>query len=42
VELFAAIRRKARVEELSIQQLDEKHYVHRRTTGTAYIRPRSG
>lgn len=28
MELFAAIRRKAQVEELSIRQLAEKHYVH--------------
>ena len=31
VELFAAIRRDARVDELSIRELAEKHYVHRRT-----------
>ena len=35
VELFAAIRRDARVEELSIRQLAEKHRVHRRTVRQA-------
>ena len=30
-ELFAAIRRDARREELSIQALAERHGVHRRT-----------
>jgi hypothetical protein len=35
VELFAAIRRDARVEELSIRQLAERHHVHRRTVRQA-------
>jgi hypothetical protein len=35
VELFAVIRRDARVEELSIRQLAEKHRVHRRTVRQA-------
>ena len=37
VELFAAIRRDARVEELSIRQLADKHHVHRRTVRQALI-----
>jgi transposase len=37
VELFAAIRRDARVEELSIRQLAEKHHVHRRTVRQALM-----
>ena len=35
VELFAAIRRDARVEELSIRALAERHGVHRRTVRQA-------
>lgn len=35
VELFAAIRRDARVEELSIRELAAKHRVHRRTVRQA-------
>lgn len=35
VELFAAIRRDARVDELSIRELAEKHHVHRRTVRQA-------
>jgi transposase len=35
VELFAAIRRDARVEELSIRELAAKHHVHRRTVRAA-------
>ena len=35
VELFAAIRRDARREELSIQALAERHGVHRRTVRAA-------
>ena len=35
VELFAAIRRDARVEELSIRQLADRHHVHRRTVRQA-------
>lgn len=35
VELFAAIRRDARVEELSIRELAERHHVHRRTVRQA-------
>jgi hypothetical protein len=35
VELFAAIRRDARVEELSIRELADKHHVHRRTVRQA-------
>jgi len=35
VELFAAIRRDARVEELSIRELAVKHHVHRRTVRQA-------
>ncbi len=35
VELFAAIRRDARLEELSIRQLSERHRVHRRTVRQA-------
>ena len=31
VELFAAIRRDARIEELSIRELARRHGVHRRT-----------
>jgi len=31
VELFAAIRRDARIEELSIRELARRHSVHRRT-----------
>jgi len=35
VELFAAIRRDARVEELSIRELAARHHVHRRTVRQA-------
>ena len=35
VELFAAIRRDARMEELSIPELAERHQVHRRTVRQA-------
>jgi len=35
VELFAAIRRDARVEELSIRELADRHRVHRRTVRQA-------
>jgi transposase len=35
VELFAAIRRDARVEGLSIRELADKHHVHRRTVRQA-------
>lgn len=35
VELFAAIRRDARVEELSNRELAERHHVHRRTVRQA-------
>ncbi len=35
VELFAAIRRDVRVEELSVRALAEKHRVHRRTVRQA-------
>jgi hypothetical protein len=35
VELFAAIRRDARVEECSIRELAEKYHVHRRTVRQA-------
>ena len=35
VELFAVIRRDARVEELSIRELAERHHVHRRTVRQA-------
>jgi len=35
VELFAAIRRDARVEELSIRELADRHHVHRRTVRQA-------
>jgi len=35
VELFAAIRRDARVDELSIRELADKHHVHRRTVRDA-------
>jgi Mu transposase, C-terminal domain len=35
VELFAAIRRDARVEEMSIRELAAKHHVHRRTVRQA-------
>ena len=35
VELFAAIRRDRRVEDLSIRELSEKHHVHRRTVRQA-------
>ena len=35
VELFAAIRQDARVDELSIRELAEKHHVHRRTVRQA-------
>jgi transposase len=35
VELFAAIRRDARVDELSIRELADKHHVHRRTVREA-------
>jgi len=35
VELFAAIRRDARVEELSIRELARQHGVHRRTVRQA-------
>jgi transposase len=35
VELFAAIRRGARVEELSIRELARRHGVHRRTVRQA-------
>ena len=35
VELFAVIRRDARVEDLSIRELAERHHVHRRTVRQA-------
>ena len=35
VELFAAIRRDRRVEDLSIRELAERHRVHRRTVRQA-------
>jgi hypothetical protein len=35
VELFAAIRRDRRVEDLSMRELPEKHHVHRRTVRQA-------
>ena len=35
VELFAAIRRDARVEEVSIRELARRHGVHRRTVRQA-------
>ena len=35
MELFAAIRRDARVEGLSIRELADKHHVHRRTVRQA-------
>ena len=35
VELFAAIRRDARVEDLSIRELADRHHVHRRTVRQA-------
>jgi transposase len=35
VELFAAIRRDARVEECSIRELADRHHVHRRTVRQA-------
>ena len=35
VELFAAIRRDARVDSLSIRELADKHHVHRRTARQA-------
>ena len=35
VELFAVIRRDARVEELSIRELADRHHVHRRTVRQA-------
>ena len=31
MELFAVIRRDARVEDLSLRELAERHHVHRRT-----------
>lgn len=37
VELFAAIRRDARVEELSIRELAKRHGVHRRTVRQALV-----
>lgn len=35
VEMFAVIRRDARVEELSIRELAGRHHVHRRTVRQA-------
>ena len=35
MELFAAIRRDARVEECSIRELADRHHVHRRTVRQA-------
>jgi len=35
VELFAAIRRDSRVEDLSIRELADRHHVHRRTVRQA-------
>src|SRR3954468_20549528 len=35
VELFAAIRRDARIDGLSIRELADKHHVHRRTVRDA-------
>ena len=35
VELFAVIRRDARVEDLSIRELADRHHVHRRTVRQA-------
>lgn len=37
VELFAAIRRDARVEDLSIRELADRHHVHRRTVRQALV-----
>ena len=44
VELFAAIRRDARVDGLSIRELAAKHRVHRRTVrqALAKLMPHSG
>jgi hypothetical protein len=36
VELFAAVRRDARVEGLSIRELADKHHVHRRMVRQAF------
>ncbi len=37
MELFAAIRRDRRVEDLSIRELADKHHVHRRTVRQALV-----
>jgi transposase len=37
VELFAAIRRDARVEECSVRELADRHHVHRRTVRQALV-----